>query len=150
MAAERLPLALQGKHLWNRRFEDINNFEKHATNNGIVVLKFFLNLSKEEQKRRFLARIDRAKKNWKFSASDAKERAFWDDYQNAYEEAFNHTSTDWAPWYVIPADHKWFTRLAVADIILNALKKLKLRYPTVSKQRKKELLEARQVLEEEA
>ncbi len=114
-----------------------------------MVLKFFLNISKGEQKRRFLERIDRPEKNWKFSASDAKERAFWDDYQNAYEDMFNHTSTDWAPWHVIPADHKWFTRLAVADIVLEALKKLKLRYPKVSKERLAGLREAREVLEKE-
>jgi PPK2 family polyphosphate:nucleotide phosphotransferase len=149
LSAERLPPAVQHKHIWSRRFEAINNFEKYISDNGVVVLKFFLNVSKEEQKRRFLERIDRPEKNWKFSASDAKERAFWDDYQNAYEDMFNHTSTDWAPWHVIPADHKWFTRLAVADIVLEALKKLKLRYPKVSKERLAGLREAREVLEEE-
>ncbi len=149
LSAERLPPAVQDKHIWSRRFEAINNFEKYISNNGIVVLKFFLNISKGEQKRRFLERIDRPEKNWKFSASDAKERAFWDDYQNAYEDMFNHTSTDWAPWHVIPADHKWFTRLAVADIVLEALKKLKLRYPKVSKERLAGLREAREVLEKE-
>jgi PPK2 family polyphosphate:nucleotide phosphotransferase len=147
--AERLPPAVRGKGVWKRRFEDINTFEKYISDNGIVVLKFFLNVSKEEQKRRFLERIDRPEKNWKFSASDAKERAFWDDYQDAYEDMFNHTSTPWAPWYVIPADHKWFTRLAVAEVILHALKKLKLTYPAVSEERKKGLLEARDILEQE-
>jgi PPK2 family polyphosphate:nucleotide phosphotransferase len=146
---ERLPPAVQGKQIWSHRYEEINNFEKYISDNGIVVLKFFLHVSKEEQKRRFLERIDRPEKNWKFSASDAKERAHWDAYQDAYEEVFNRTSTAWAPWYVIPADHKWFTRLAVADIILDTLKKLDLRYPKVGKERKEGLLEARKVLEEE-
>ena len=149
LEAERLPLAVRGKGIWKRRFEDINNFERYVTGNGIVVLKFFLNVSKAEQKKRFLERIERPEKNWKFSASDAKERVFWDDYQEAYEDVFNHTSTEWAPWYVIPADHKWFTRMAVAGIILDTLKKLKLRYPTVSKERKRELLQAREVLDAE-
>jgi len=149
LAAERLPLAQKGKGIWKRRYQDINNFEKYITDNGIVVLKFFLNVSKAEQKRRFLARIDRPEKNWKFSASDAKERACWDDYQQAYEELFSHTSTEWAPWHIIPADAKWFTRMAVADIILDTLKKLKLRYPTVSEDRKQELLAAREILENE-
>jgi PPK2 family polyphosphate:nucleotide phosphotransferase len=149
LGAERLPPDVQGKHIWQRRFEDINNFEKYISDNGIVILKFFLHVSKEEQKRRFLERIDRPEKNWKFSASDARERVYWDAYQEAYEDTFNHTSTAWAPWYVIPADHKWFTRLAVADIILETLKKLKLRYPKVSKERKKGLLEAREMLEKE-
>jgi PPK2 family polyphosphate:nucleotide phosphotransferase len=150
LEAQRLPPALRGKRIWKRRFEEINNFEKYIVNNGVVVLKFFLNVSKAEQKKRFLERIDRPEKNWKFSASDAKERACWDDYQNAYEDAFNYTSTAWAPWHVIPADHKWFTRLAVASIILDALKNLKLSYPTVSAERKQELLEAREILEQEA
>ena len=149
LEAERLPPEVRGKGIWKRRFEDINNFEKYITDNGIVVLKFFLNLSKAEQKKRFLERINRPEKNWKFSASDAKERAFWDDYQQAYEDVFNHTSTAWAPWYVVPADCKWFTRMAVAGIVLDALKKLKLRYPTVSQDRKQELLQAREVLDEE-
>jgi PPK2 family polyphosphate:nucleotide phosphotransferase len=149
LGAERLPPDVEGKHIWQRRFEDINNFEKYISGNGIVILKFFLHVSKEEQKRRFLERIDRPEKNWKFSASDARERVYWDAYQAAYEDTFNHTSTAWAPWHVIPADHKWFTRLAVADIILETLKKLKLRYPKVSKERKKGLLEAREMLETE-
>ena len=114
-----------------------------------MVLKFFLNVSKEEQKRRFLERIHRPEKNWKFSASDAKERAFWDAYMQAYKDVFNHTSTPWAPWYIIPADHKWFTRVAVATVIVDALKSLKLRYPTVSKEHKQTLLQAREILNEE-
>jgi PPK2 family polyphosphate:nucleotide phosphotransferase len=149
LEAERLPPAARGKAIWKRRFADINNFEKYLTDNGIVVLKFFLNVSKAEQKKRFLERIDRPEKNWKFSASDAKERAFWDDYQQAYEDVFNHTSTACAPWYVVPADYKWFTRMVVAGIVLDALKKLKLRYPTVSEDRKRELLQARDILDRE-
>ena len=148
--SQRLPDSVRGgQDLWKRRFEDINHFERYITNNGIVVLKFFLNVSKAEQKKRFLARIDRPEKNWKFSASDVQERAFWDDYQSAYEDVFNHTSTEWAPWHIIPADHKWFTRLAVAEIILNTLKRLKLSYPTVDEERKRGLLEARKLLEKE-
>ena len=106
--SQRLPPAARGKRLWKNRFEDINYFEKYLTNNGIVVLKFFLNVSKAEQKKRFLERIDRAEKNWKFSAGDVRERGFWDAYQDAYQDVFNHTSSEWAPWFIIPADHKWF------------------------------------------
>jgi len=145
--AQHLPPALQDKQIWKRRFENINNFEKYISENGIVVLKVFLNDSKEEQKRRFLERIDRPEKNWKFSVGDANERAFWNDYQDAYEDVLNHTSTPSAPWHIIPADHKWYTRLAVADIIVDALKKLKVRYPSVRKSRKNELLEVRHALE---
>ena len=147
--SQQLPPSARGKNLWKQRFEDINHFERYLTNNGIVVLKFFLNVSKAEQKNRFLQRIDQAKKNWKFSASDVQERGFWDDYQNAYEDVFNRTSTKWAPWYIIPADNKWFTRLMVSDIILHALKQLKLSYPTVSEERKQGLLQARELLEKE-
>jgi PPK2 family polyphosphate:nucleotide phosphotransferase len=149
LESQRLPPAARGKRLWQKRFEDINCFEKYLTNNGIVVLKFFLNVSKAEQKKRFLERIERAEKNWKFSASDVRERAFWDAYQEAYQDVFNHTSTEWAPWFVIPADHKWFARLAVCNVIQRALKKLDLSYPTVSKDRKRELLVARKLLDTE-
>lgn len=149
LQAQRIPPENCHGNVWKRRFEEINNFEKHLSDNGIVVLKFFLNVSKAEQKKRFLERIDREEKNWKFSASDVKERACWDDYMQAYEEAFNHTSTEWAPWYVIPADRKWFTRLAVAAVIIHTLRRLKLEYPTVSEQHKQELLKAREILESE-
>jgi PPK2 family polyphosphate:nucleotide phosphotransferase len=149
LEVQHLPAELRANHVWRNRFEEINNFEKYLVQNGIVVLKFFLNVSKEEQKKRFLERIDRAEKNWKFSASDAKERACWDDYQSAYEDVFNHTSTEWAPWHIIPADHKWFSRLAVAETILAALKKLKLSYPTVNDEHKAALQEARKLLEGE-
>lgn len=146
---QQLPPEALGKDIWLHRFEDINNVEKYLVRNGIHILKFFLNVSKEQQKKRFLARIDQAEKNWKFSVADAKERQYWDDYMNAYEEVFNHTSTEWAPWYIIPADHKWFTRYVVADIVVNKLKSLNLAYPTVSEQRRQELLEAKRVLERE-
>ena len=148
--SQRLPPAARGKRLWKNRFEDINHFEKYLTNNGIVVLKFFLNVSKAEQKKRFLERIDRAEKNWKFSAGDARERAFWDAYQDAYQDVFHHTSSEWAPWFIIPADHKWFARLAVCSVIQRTLKKLDLSYPAVSKDRKRELLVARRLLDQES
>ncbi|MCU0371964.1 MAG: polyphosphate kinase 2 family protein [Ignavibacteria bacterium] len=135
--------------LWKRRFAEIVNFEKYLTNNGIHILKFFLNVSKKEQKKRFLDRINLPEKNWKFSATDAKERQHWDDYHNAYEDMFNNTSTEFAPWYIIPADHKWFIRTAVADIIVKKLKDLELRYPEVSEEHKAELLKAKEMLENE-
>jgi PPK2 family polyphosphate:nucleotide phosphotransferase len=137
------------KNIWQKRFEDINNFERYLSRNGIVILKFFLNVSKKEQKKRFLERIDTPEKNWKFSAADVKERGHWNEYMNAYEDAFNHTSTEWAPWYIIPADHKWFTRAAVADIIVAKLQSLDLKYPTVGEERKQELLKAKEMLEGE-
>jgi PPK2 family polyphosphate:nucleotide phosphotransferase len=146
---QQLPAQLKDPHIWERRFEEINNFEKYLVNNGIIVLKFFLNVSKEEQKKRFLERIDQPEKNWKFSKSDAKEREFWDDYMDAYEEMFNYTSTEWAPWYIIPADHKWFTRLAVAGVIYRTLQDLNLHYPSVSQEHERELLQAREMLENE-
>ena len=144
---QQLPPEARGKDIWKRRFEEINNFERYLVRNGIVVLKFFLNVSKDEQKKRFLERIDRPEKNWKFSSSDAKERAFWDDYMSAYEDMFNHTSTEWAPWYIIPADHKWFTHVAVSAVIHRTLQQLDLKYPTVSQQQEQELLRAKEVLE---
>lgn len=146
---QQIQQSAKDKKLWKHRFEEINNFEKYLVNNGIVVLKFFLNVSKSEQKKRFLERIERPEKNWKFSNSDVKERAFWDDYMSAYEDVFNHTSTEWAPWYIIPADHKWFTRLVVADIIGDKLKSLNLSYPIVSEEQKRKLLEAKEMLENE-
>ncbi len=149
LEAQHLPPEARGKDIWNNRFESINNFEKHLVDNGIVILKFFLNVSKAEQKKRFLERIDRPEKNWKFSAADVKERAFWDQYMDAFEDVFNHTSTEWAPWYIIPADRKWFTRLAVAEVILSSLEKLNLRYPALSEEHQQELLKAREILENE-
>ena len=134
---------------WNKRYEDINNIEKYLVNNGIVILKFFLNVSKNEQKKRFLERINKEDKNWKFSASDVKEREHWGDYRIAYEKMFSKTSTEYAPWYIIPADKKWFTRAAVADIIVNTLKDLKLEYPRVSDEHKAELQNIKIELEKE-
>ncbi|MGH9943250.1 MAG: polyphosphate kinase 2 family protein [Pyrinomonadaceae bacterium] len=146
---QQLPAEIKDKQIWKRRFEDINNFEQYLVRNGVHVLKFFLHVSKAEQKRRFLARIDTPAKNWKFSLGDAKERGHWDDYMDAYEDAFNHTSTEHAPWHIIPADHKWFTRAAVADIIITKLKSLDLSYPVVSAEHRTNLLQAKEVLENE-
>lgn len=146
---QKLPPEAKGKGIWQHRFNEINYFEKYLVRNGIVILKFFLNLSKEEQKRRLLARITAPGKNWKYSLDDAKERGYWNDYMNAFEDTFNHTSTEWAPWYVIPADNKWFTRTVVADVIIEKLKSLKLRYPVVSEERRQRLLEAKKLLESE-
>jgi PPK2 family polyphosphate:nucleotide phosphotransferase len=147
---QRLPPALKGKGIWKQRFQEINNFEEYLANNGTIVLKFFLNVSKEEQKKRFLERIDLPEKNWKFSTFDVKERGHWDEYQAAYEDMLNHTSTRHAPWYVVPADHKWFTRLAVGAVILQTLRDLKLAYPAIDEAQKQELLKAREMLEGES
>lgn len=146
---QNLPKEVQAKNIWEKRFKQINHFEEYLVDNGIIVLKFFLNVSKEQQKKRFLDRIDQPEKNWKFSASDARERQHWNEYMQAYEEMFSNTSTDHAPWYIIPADHKWFTRLVVSDIIVSKLKSLNLLYPTVSEAHRLELLEAKKVLESE-
>jgi PPK2 family polyphosphate:nucleotide phosphotransferase len=148
LAAQRIP-NIDLKQIWHQRFQEINDFERYLTNNGTVIIKFFLNVSKAEQKRRFLARINEPAKNWKFSAGDIKERNHWDDYQAAYTDVFNHTSTDVAPWYIIPADKKWFTRLAVAEIICSRLKQLDLAYPEISKEQKDQLLAAKTMLEAE-
>ena len=149
LARQRIPAESKDKKIWKRRFSEINAFEKYLVANGIVVLKFFLHVSKEEQKKRFLERIERPEKNWKFSVNDVKERGLWDEYMKAYEDIFNNTSTEWAPWHIIPADRKWFTRLAVGWVILDKLRKLKLKYPTVSEQHKQELLKAKEILENE-
>ena len=149
LEAQRLPPEVDRKRIWKHRFDDINNFEKYLARNGIVVLKFFLHLSKEEQRRRLLARIDTPEKNWKFSVGDVKERGYWDDYMSAYEDALNQTSTEWAPWYVVPADHKWFTRTAVADVILSKLKSLRLSHPQISDSDRKQLKQAKKLLEAE-
>ena len=137
------------KNIWKKRFEDIKNFETYLTNNGVHVLKFFLNVSKEEQKERFLARIDEPEKNWKFSAQDAKERAFYDEYQKAYQSALEATSTKNAPWFVIPADKKWFTRIAVSEIICKKLESMDLHYPRLSEAQMESLNEAKKMLESE-
>ena len=149
LQTQQLPAASIKKDIWKQRFDTINSYERYLVRNGVHVMKFFLNVSKEEQRQRFLARIDTPEKNWKFSLSDVKERANWDDYQNAFEDIFNHTSTKWAPWYIIPADQKWFTRLAVNDIIVAKLKSLKLRYPAMSQDHMQQLLKAKELLEKE-
>ncbi len=143
LAKQQLPHRPKGDRIWEQRFQEMNHFEEYLTNNGIIVFKFFLNLSKDEQKKRFLKRIDTPERNWKFSMSDIEERQFWDDYQNAYEDLFNHTSTAAAPWHIIPADRKWYTRLAVAEIISAKLLELDLDYPTVSDEQKALLQAAR-------
>ena len=147
LKAEKIPPSLITKDLWKERFEDIRAFERYMGRNGIGIRKFFLNLSKREQKRRFLARLDAPEKNWKFSAADIHERAFWDDYMDAYEDLIRHTATPDAPWHVIPADNKWFTHIAVAEAIIDTLDDLDLSYPTVDADKKKELLAARKLLE---
>ena len=147
--AQQLPPEAKGTDIWHRRFEEINDFERYLVRNGIIVLKFFLHVSKEQQKHRFLKRITTPEKNWKFSLNDVKERAHWDHYMEAFEDAFNHTSTDWAPWHIIPADTKWFTRAAVADIIVDKLQSLNLSYPAVSERHQQELLKAREILDNE-
>jgi len=144
---ERIPPSLVTKDIWKERFEDINAFERYLSRNGIVILKFFLNLSKKEQKRRFLARLEEPEKNWKFSAADVHEREFWDDYMEAYEDMIAHTASKHAPWLVVPADNKWFTRVVVAAAIVDALEGLKLAYPNVDPAKQKELQAARKMLE---
>ena len=135
--------------MWEKRYEDINNFEKHLTRNGTVILKFFLHLSKDEQKKRFMDRLDEPNKHWKFSLADLSERKLWDDYQKAYEKMISATSTEHAPWYVIPADRKPFSRAMVADIIVSTIKDLELEYPKVSDEQLADLDKARAVLESE-
>jgi PPK2 family polyphosphate:nucleotide phosphotransferase len=143
---ERIPDELIGKNIWQERFEDISNSERYLTRNGIVIRKFFLNISRKEQKRRFLERLDNPEKNWKFSAADVRERECWDDYMKAYEEMIAATSKKHAPWYVVPADNKWYTRLVVAAAIVDAMEELKLSYPKVSPAERKQLLAAREEL----
>jgi polyphosphate kinase 2 (PPK2 family) len=137
------------RHIWQERFEDVTGFERYLTRNGIAVVKFFLHLSKKEQKRRFLQRLETPDKNWKFSASDVKERQFWDKYQDAYEDMIRHTASEHAPWYVVPADNKWFTRLVVAQAVVDALKAMNLKYPKASAAERAALAQARQQLENE-
>lgn len=150
LQSQKLPAAAKkDKNIWKKRFEDIRNFEDYLENNGVHVLKFFLHVSKEEQKKRFLARIDTPEKNWKFSSQDAKERTFWDNYMKCYEDLIEHTSTAKAPWYIIPADKKWFTRVAVSEIIAEKLESMDLHYPKVSEAQLKELEAAKKILESE-
>ncbi len=144
---QKLPEKLVTKHIWDERFQDIRNIEKYLTRNGTIVRKFFLHVSKEEQKKRFLERIDNPEKNWKFSSADAKERGHWDEYMKAYEEMIRNTATKDSPWYVIPADNKWFTRLVVAAAVIDALSSLDLKYPEVGEVQLKELAEAKALLD---
>jgi PPK2 family polyphosphate:nucleotide phosphotransferase len=146
---QKLPPALIGKRIWDERLFDIVHFEDYLTRQGTIILKFFLHLSRKEQKKRFMDRLDRADKNWKFSPSDVEERRFWDDYMHAFEEAIRVTASKRAPWYVVPADNKWFTRLLVAAAIVEAVERLDLAYPTVDAAKKKELLTMRAVLSQE-
>ncbi len=138
--------ALDSEGLWQRRFRDINNWERYLVDNGTTIVKLFLNVSKPEQKRRFLARIDEPEKNWKFSVADLQERAFWDDYQRATQDMLSHTSTDWAPWHVIPADHKWFSHLSTSAVLVETLADLNPQYPQIDAKAKAELAEAKKEL----
>ncbi len=140
---EKLPPKLVGKHVWKERFEDIRHFERYLDRNGVVVRKFFLHLSKKEQRRRFLDRLENSEKHWKFSAADARERERWDDYMEAYEDTIRHTATEEAPWFVVPADNKWFTRLVVSSVVIDTLSSLHLKFPEVDSARRKELAAAR-------
>jgi PPK2 family polyphosphate:nucleotide phosphotransferase len=146
LKAERIPASLTGKRLWKERFEDINAHERYLTRNGVVIRKFFLHLSKSEQKRRFLSRLDEPGKNWKFSAADLKERTYWDEYMDAYEKMIRRTGTPHAPWYVVPADHKWYAHLVVASAIIETLDSLGLGFPLVTEAQRKMLDEARKTL----
>ena len=149
LAREKVPGPLLSNDVWKKRFEDINAFEHYLSRNGILVLKFFLHISKKEQKKRFLERLDDPDKNWKFSMSDALERRHWGDYMNAYEEMIQNTSTRHAPWYVVPADHKWFARLVLAEATIGALENLNLSFPKMDSAKRKELKNARAALERE-
>lgn len=149
LKAQKLPQELVTESIWEERFEDIRNFEKYLNRNGTIVIKFFLNVSKEEQKKRFIERIDDQDKNWKFSTSDAKERGFWDDYMNAYQDLIQKTTTTHSPWYVVPADNKSYARIVIASAIINALDEMGLEYPRVSPEKVAELQEIRKALLEE-
>ena len=149
LAKQKLPPALVTKHLWQERFDDIRNFERYLARNGTLILKFFLHVSREEQKRRFLGRIEQPAKNWKFSAADVRERAHWDAYMAAYEDMIRHTAARHAPWYVVPADNKWFTRVAVAAAIIDALDDLDLHFPKVDAAQRRELAQAAKLLRAE-
>ncbi|MDH5314894.1 MAG: polyphosphate kinase 2 family protein [Gemmatimonadota bacterium] len=147
---QRLPAGKRGDGFWQARYDDINRFERHLSRNGTLILKFFLNISKDEQKRRFLDRLDDPAKQWKFSLGDLAERQHWDAYQRAFEDALSATSTKWAPWYVIPADHKWAARTLVAEVMVTAMRELKLKAPAVSTEQQRLLAEARQRLAAES
>jgi PPK2 family polyphosphate:nucleotide phosphotransferase len=147
---QKLPAACKGKGVWARRYAEINDWERFLSDNGFKVVKLFLNLSKEEQRIRFLRRLDAPEKNWKFSAADVRERKYWDDYQAAFSEMLSNTSTEWAPWYVIPADHKWFARVCVSAVLAHTLVDIDPKYPRVDKARQEDLAETRTLLEAEA
>jgi PPK2 family polyphosphate:nucleotide phosphotransferase len=147
---QQLPAEVKGKGIWDRRYQQINDWERYLTDNGFMVVKLFLNLSKEEQRARFLKRIDLPEKNWKFSAADVRERQYWDDYQRAFSEMLSATSTEWAPWYVVPADRKWFARTCAAAVLVHTLAEINPQYPTVSPERRKQLLAVKGELEAEA
>ena len=149
LARQKLHPSLVTKKIWDERYEDISNYEQYLDRNGVRVLKFFLHVSHAEQKRRFMERLDQPEKNWKFSASDVAERKHWSDYQDAYEEAIRNTASKHAPWYVVPADNKWFTRLIVAGAVVDAIAELKLHYPVVGADKRKALAAARRELENE-
>ena len=146
---QKLPPQVTGKRIWTQRYEDISAFERYLARNGVVILKFFLHVSHKEQKKRFLERLDHPEKNWKFSAADVTERAYWDDYMQAYEDAIRNSASEHAPWFVVPANNKWFTRLVVAAAIVDALQGLNLAYPTVNATTRKELAAARALLMKE-
>lgn len=146
LEAQKLPPELVTKKIWEERYDDINAFERHLARNGTVIRKFFLNVSREEQKKRLLARLDDPDKNWKFSSADAEERRLWKEYGRAYEEMIAATSTKWAPWYAVPADNKWFTRVVVASVIIQALEDLDLSYPKIGKEKRRELARVRKVI----
>jgi PPK2 family polyphosphate:nucleotide phosphotransferase len=149
LANEKMPRQLVTKHIWKERFEDIANFERYLSRNGVIVRKFYLNVSREEQKDRFLKRLDDPKRNWKFSPDDIRERQLWPQYMDAYEDTIRHTATEQSPWYVVPADHKWFTRLVVASVIVETLDSLKLKFPQVRPDIRKDFAAARAALMKE-
>ena len=149
LGKQRIPPELVTKNIWHERFEDVAAFEKYLARNGTLILKFFLNVSKEEQRQRFLDRLEEPEKNWKFSLGDVAERQLWDKYQAAYQDLIHHTSAKHAPWYVVPADHKWFARVVISSAIVSAMEKLDLRYPEIEKGTEEELKKARVALERE-
>jgi len=146
LAREKLPRPLVSPRIWKERFEDINALENYLARNGVLIRKFFLHISKEEQRKRFLSRLEEPEKNWKFSAADMLERQRWGDYCRAYQDMIRHTATEKAPWYIVPADHKWFTRLVVAEVIVHALESLNLKYPVVDSAKRRELAAVRKEL----
>ncbi|MBV9672417.1 MAG: polyphosphate kinase 2 family protein [Verrucomicrobia bacterium] len=149
LAKQRIPECLMTKDIWDDRYKDIRHFERYLTNNGVVIRKFFLHVSADEQRKRFLQRLDSSAKNWKFSEADSRERGFWNDYMKAYQETICNTAADYAPWYVVPANNKWFTRLVVAAVVIDALAALNLQYPQVGEAQRQQLEIAKKALEKE-